>query len=252
MRERSTRHHVDYTHRHSPPQLLISVTDAEEARSALQGGADIIDVKNPAEGALGAAAVTALRDVCTLLPPECPSSAALGESTPAPGVLALAAYGAAALGVSYVKVGLRTASADDAVTLLRVVQQGAHAANPACVVVAVGYADADRIGALPWSLLPEIALTARVGGCMIDTALKDGHTLFDYCDELALGRWLDMCRRSGLLCALAGSLGPDHLPILRRLCPDVVGFRGAACRGHRARGRVDAALVAALRAGLHG
>lgn len=31
-------------------RLLISVTDAAEAHAALQGGADIIDVKNPAEG----------------------------------------------------------------------------------------------------------------------------------------------------------------------------------------------------------
>ena len=231
-------------------QLLISVTDAEEARAALQGGADIIDVKNPAEGALGAAAVTALREVCALLPPDRPSSAALGESTSQPGALALAAYGAAALGVSYVKVGLRTANPDEAVALLQAVRSGAHLANPACVVVAVGYADAARVGALPWTLLPEIAQAAQIGGCMIDTALKDGHTLFDHCDESALRHWLDACRRAGLLCALAGSLGPADLPALRRLRPDVVGFRGAACRGDRVGGRVDVTLVAALRAGL--
>jgi hypothetical protein len=174
----------------------------------------------------------------------------LGESISQPGALALAAYGAAALGVSYVKVGLRTANPDEAVTLLRAVRSGAHLANPACVVVAVGYADAARVSALPWTLLPEIAHAAQIGGCMIDTALKDGHTLFDYCDEPALQRWLDACRRAGLLCALAGSLGLADLPTLRRLCPDVVGFRGAACRGDRVGGRVDAALVAALRAGL--
>ncbi|MDQ7029090.1 MAG: (5-formylfuran-3-yl)methyl phosphate synthase [Ardenticatenia bacterium] len=233
-------------------QLLISVTDAEEAQAALQGGADIIDVKNPAEGALGAAQVTALHDVCALLPPKCPSSAALGDSTSSAGALALAAYGAAALGVSFVKVGLRTANPDEAVALLRAVRAGAHLANASCIVVAVGYADATRVGALPWTLLPKIARAARSGGCMIDTALKDGHTLFDYCDEPALQRWLDACREAGLLCALAGSLGPDDLPALRRLHPDVVGFRGAACRGSREGGRVDAALVAALRLGLRG
>ena len=35
-------------------KLLISVTSAEEALLALEGGADIIDMKNPLEGALGA------------------------------------------------------------------------------------------------------------------------------------------------------------------------------------------------------
>ncbi len=231
-------------------QLLISVTDASEARAALEGGANIIDVKNPEEGALGAAPVAALREVCALLPPSRPSSASLGESTSQPGTLALAAYGAATLGAHYVKVGLRTANADEAVALLRAAQSGAHLANPACTLVAVGYADAACIGALPWMLLPEIARAVQIGGCMIDTALKDGHGLFDYCDEPALKRWLDACRRAGLLCALAGSLSTADLPAMRRLQPDVVGFRGAACRGNRVSGRVDAELVAALRKGL--
>lgn len=232
-------------------QLLISVTDVMEAQAALDGGADIIDVKNPAEGALGAAPAAALRDICVMVPDDHPSSAALGESTSQPGALALAAYGAAALGAHYVKVGLRTADPKTVVALLQAAQSGAHLANPACTVVAVGYADAGHINALPWTVLPEIVRTAQIGGCMIDTALKDGRTLFDHCDEPALDRWLTTCRQAGLLCALAGSLSTDHLPALRRLQPDVVGFRGAACRGSdRVAGRVDAALVAELRAGL--
>ena len=35
-------------------KLLVSVIDEEDAREAYRGGADIIDVKNPEEGALGA------------------------------------------------------------------------------------------------------------------------------------------------------------------------------------------------------
>lgn len=232
-------------------QLLISVTDVTEAQAALDGGADIIDVKNPAEGALGAAPVAALRDVCAMVPDDHPSSAALGESATQPGALALAAYGAATLGVDYVKVGLRSADPETVVSLLHGVQSGAHLANPACTVIAVGYADADEIEALSWTMVPEVARAAQIGGCMIDTALKDGRTLFDHCDEPALDRWLSTCRQAGLLCALAGSLATAHLPVLRRLRPDVVGFRGAACRGsNRVTGTVDAELVAALRAGL--
>jgi hypothetical protein len=85
---------------------------------------------------------------------------------------------------------------------------------------------------------------------MIDTALKDGSRLFDHCDEPALARWVAECGEAGLLGALAGSLGQADLPALRRLAPDVAGFRGAACRGDRVNGRVEAELVAALRAGL--
>jgi uncharacterized protein (UPF0264 family) len=231
-------------------KLLISVTSALEARAASQGGADIIDVKNPAEGALGAAAVAALRDVCAVLPPGGLVSAALGESNSAPGVLALAAYGAASLGARYVKLGLLTPVPTEAITLLKQVQSSLHLANPACALIAVGYADAAEIGALSWQLLPEVAHAARIRGCMIDTALKDGRCLFDHCNEPALARWVAECRQAGLLCALAGSLDGADLPALARLCPDVAGFRGAACRGDRVNGQVEAELVAALRAGL--
>ena len=231
-------------------KLLISVTSAEEAQAAIQGGADIIDVKNPAEGALGAAGAATLRDVCALLPSEGGASAALGESNSAPGVLALAAYGAATFGIHYVKVGLRVADPAEAIALLQLVQSSLRLANPDCALIAVGYADAAEIRTLSWRLLPEMAHAARIKGCMIDTALKDGRRLFDHCDESALARWVGECREAGLLCALAGSLSHADLPALRRLRPDVVGFRGAACRGDRINGRVDAELVAALRAGL--
>ena len=231
-------------------KLLISVTTITEIEPALQGGADIVDVKNPAEGALGAAPITALRGLADLLPPGRLASAALGESDSSAGGLALAAYGAAALGSRYVKLGLRLSNADQAIQLLQAVQSAAHLANPRCGLIAVGYADAARIGALSWQSLPEIAHQARVEGCMIDTALKDGRRLFDYCAEPDLERWLAECRRLGLLAALAGSLSPADLPAIARLRPDVVGFRGAACADDRVNGRVTAELVAVLRAGL--
>ena len=37
-----------------PPRLLVSVVAPDEVEAALEGGADVVDVKNPAEGSLGA------------------------------------------------------------------------------------------------------------------------------------------------------------------------------------------------------
>jgi (5-formylfuran-3-yl)methyl phosphate synthase len=231
-------------------QLLISVADAAEARAALAGGATIIDVKNPAEGALGAAPVAALRDVAAVLPSAVPLSAALGETGAQAGQLVLAAYAAASLGAQYVKIGLRTNSQPEALGVLRAVRDGATRANPACRIVAVGYADAAQVGALPWQSLPDLAREAGATGCLIDTALKNGRGLFSHCSPDALTAWLAACREHGLLAALAGTLTLADLPALRRLAPPIVGFRSAACQGDRVGGRVDAELVAALRAGV--
>lgn len=231
-------------------KLLISVTSDEEARAAIAGGANIIDVKNPAEGALGTASVAALRDVCAILPANRLGSAALGDSGSTPGVLALAAYGAATFGVHYVKLALGRIRPEAAVKLLRILQDNLRLANPDCALIAVGYADGAEVEALPWQLLPEISRAAQIKGCMIDTALKDGRKLFDHCDETALAGWIAECRQAGLLCALAGSLQATDLPALRRLSPDVVGFRGAACRGDRVHGQIEVDLVTVLQKGL--
>jgi uncharacterized protein (UPF0264 family) len=164
--------------------------------------------------------------------------------------LALAAYGAAACGAHYLKVGLRLADCEEAIALLHQIQAGAHLASPTCTLIAVGYADAVEIGALDWRFLPEVARAARIGGCMIDTALKNGRGLLDYCSEPALMEWVDACRQASLLCALAGSLKMNDLPALHRLNPNIAGFRSAACHGDRVSGRIEPELVAELRAGV--
>jgi uncharacterized protein (UPF0264 family) len=231
-------------------QLLISVTRQDEVQAALDGGADIVDVKNPAEGALGTAPVQTLRHLVGVVPSERRTSAALGESDAPASLLGLAAYGAASLGVHYIKVGLRMNNLDEAVAVLRTIQVAAHSVNPKAHLIAVGYADAHRIGALSPEQLPSLAQDTHISGCMIDTAIKDGRGLFDYCDLPMLQRWLDTCRDASLLAALAGTLRIADLPALRELRPDIVGFRSAACRGDRVHGEVDAKLVAALRARL--
>ena len=44
-------------------RLLVSVRSAAEARTALAGGADVIDVKEPAHGSLGRASTEVIREV---------------------------------------------------------------------------------------------------------------------------------------------------------------------------------------------
>jgi (5-formylfuran-3-yl)methyl phosphate synthase len=87
-------------------KLLVSVTDAREARAAVQGGVDIVDVKNPAEGSLGAPTPGMIARVRDTVPPELPVSAAIGDLPNLPGTAALAALGAARSGATYMKVEL--------------------------------------------------------------------------------------------------------------------------------------------------
>src|SRR6516225_7472683 len=88
-------------------RLLVSVVSAQEARRALAGGADIIDVKDPTEGALGAPSPRVLSEVVRVVGGAAPVSVALGDLPNLPHTAALAARGAAFSGADYVKVGLR-------------------------------------------------------------------------------------------------------------------------------------------------
>jgi len=238
------------------------VKDADEARSALEGGADILDAKDPAAGALGACApsvllaIVAARDSALReagASRRIPVSAALGDAPDLPGTLALAAAGAAACGADDLKIGLRgVAGEGEAVRLGRAIVRAARQCAPPgrrLRVVLVAYAEAESIGSLPPRALPEVAARAEADGCLIDTALKDGRTLFDHLGEADLERFLRACRRRGLLCGLAGSLAFRDLPRLLALAPDLIGLRGALCDDGR-QGRLEAERVRRFREAL--
>src|SRR6476620_4190786 len=61
------------------PGLLVSVRSAVEALAALAGGADVIDVKEPSQGSLGAADDNTISAVVRAVAGRAPVSAALGE-----------------------------------------------------------------------------------------------------------------------------------------------------------------------------
>lgn len=228
--------------------LLVSVVTADEVEDAVAGGADILDVKNPAEGSLGAPSLDVIRRVRETAPAAVPVSVAIGDMPDLPGLAGLAAAGAASCGVEYVKAGLMgSATPETALALLSAVCRATRATRPGTKVMAAGYADAARVGALPVSALVAAASAAGADGCMIDTAVKDGSSLFDILDDEELRSFAAACRGAGLLCALAGSLRAADLPRVAALGADIAGVRGAACRGDRLNGRVDAEAVRLLK-----
>jgi (5-formylfuran-3-yl)methyl phosphate synthase len=224
-------------------RLLVSVVDAAEAVDAAAGGADIIDVKDPATGALGAASPGVVGEVRAAAPASLPVSVALGDGPFEPAEAARAALAIALQGAAFVKLGLRETSVDRAVATLRAVR----AALPERVAVVVaGFADFERAAAPAPRELPALARAAGIQGCLIDTAVKDGRGLFHWQDDADLRDFVGACREHGLLSALAGSLALADLARVAGIGPDIAGVRGAACVGDRIRGRVSGDRVRAL------
>jgi hypothetical protein len=226
-------------------RLLVSVVDAGEAREAAAAGADIVDVKNPAEGSLGAPSPAVIAGVRAAVGAAVPVSAAIGDMPDLPGTAALAACGAAHSGAAFVKVGLWGVSTENqAVTLLRAVA----AAVPGTSVVAAAYGDARRVAHRPLApeLLPRVAGAAGVDVCLFDTAVKDGSGLLDWLSPDALASLVAEAHDLGLQMALAGALRAEDLPVVQSAGADIAGVRSAVCQDGRRVGRLDPARVRAL------
>jgi uncharacterized protein (UPF0264 family) len=210
-------------------RLLVSPRDIEEAKRSL--AADIIDIKRPAEGSLGANFPWVIRAVKELSGK--PVSAAIGDFDFKPGGAALAAYGAACAGADFIKIGLLFDGTERAAEMIRAVVRAVKEEYPEKYVVIASYSDYERLGTIsPFAVSP-LAAAAGADVAMVDTGMKDGRSTFDFMNEDSLRLFTGMNRDAGVMTALAGSLCFDHLPALKRINPDIIGVRGMVCGGNR-------------------
>jgi uncharacterized protein (UPF0264 family) len=229
-------------------KLLISPKNEKEAMEAVAGGADIIDVKNPKEGPLGANFPWIIRRIRQVTPANIEVSCTLGEVPNLPGSMALASLGAATTGVNYIKAGLYgLKTPEEAVYLMQNVTKAAKEYNASIKVVVSGYADAERVSTVDPLAVPEIAHEAQADIAMLDTAIKDGKSLFSFLPKPKLQHFVDGAHSYGLKAALAGSLQKEDLPEIYALGADVVGLRSAACTlNDRVNGRITREKVQEL------
>src|SRR6476646_2964350 len=216
--------------------LLASVTGSQEAELAVTHGADIIDLKDPSQGALGALGPSVVSDVVSAIAGRRPASAVIGDLPMEPGAIAAAVEATAKTGVDFVKVGLFAGSK-------RKECIGALASFARQTkIVGVMFADSE-----PDNELINLMAESGFAGAMLDTARQDGRRLLDHADPAAIGRFVRGCRSQGLLTGLAGSLEAADVPRLLLLAPDYLGFRGALCDRHDRRAGLNPAELKLIR-----
>jgi (5-formylfuran-3-yl)methyl phosphate synthase len=199
-------------------RLLASVRDAAEADIAVLCGADIIDFKDPAHGALGALAAELIEEGVRRVARRAPTSATAGDWPLDPIALARAAQRIAATGVDFVKLGLLPGEA-----LAGCIEALAPlAARHRTVAVFFG----DR--GVPLQALSCLR-AAGFAGAMIDTFDKSAGSLRAHLDDATLRAFVERARELGLMTGLAGSLRVADIAPLAALGPDLLGFRGALC-----------------------
>lgn len=221
-------------------RFLASVRSPAEAAAAIAGGADIVDLKEPAAGALGRLSDAMIRATLAAVARRRPTSATVGDLLLAPAPILAAVRAMAETGVDIVKFGIFPGDAAATIAAL-----GAET-RKGIRLVAVFFADRR----------PDLNLLARCAdagfqGVMLDTAGKNGGSLTHHLPLAELQRFIALARGRGLLAGLAGSLTAADLPALLPLAPDFLGFRSALTAGARA-APLDAAAVARMRALIDG
>ena len=221
-----------------PMKLLVSVSSADEAETAVLAGADIVDAKEPSAGALGAVRFDVFEDIHAVVGRRRPLSAALGDASDAASVERLATR-FVARGAQFLKLGFTSVTAHAWVAeLLDAAVHGSDGAD----VVAVAYADASTVDSIDADQLIEIAARAGAKGVLVDTADKTGPGLTALWNEKELASWVARVHECELFAAVAGKLQASDLTRVAESGADIAGVRGAVCDGGR-NGRVSRELV---------
>ncbi len=201
-------------------KFLASVNSLEEARLVNAIGVDIIDLKQPAQGALGALDSPTIRDIVAQFGEKTPISATIGDLPMQPETLANAVNAMSALGVDYIKLGFFPGG--DWLKCL-------SALTPLCAqnnaLIAVLFADT----APPLPFIESLK-AAGFRGVMLDTMDKTRGSLTKVMSHSQIAQFVSTAQQFNLLCGLAGSLKMTDIPTLIELQPDYLGFRGALCK----------------------
>ena len=214
--------------------LMVSVQNVAEALEAERGGADVVDVKNLQEALVGSGHPSVVQQVRAQIPAEKHVSVTLGVVPGQPGTVAMAAYAAAALDATSVKVGFCNTDYETAVETLRQSRQAIEGFNTK--LIGSLFADNPLLDGLDPHLMVQLAKEGECDGFLIDTLTKDGRNLFDFIPEQKLREMVIQGKELGLSTSLSGHLRIEDLDELARINPDIVGVRGAVCsKGERDR-----------------
>lgn len=223
-------------------KFLASVNSLAEAEQVLAIGVDILDLKAPAAGALGALPLNVVQSIVQRVAGACPVSATVGDLPMLSEPIAHAVQTMSESGVDYIKLGFFPEGDWQAILdrLAPLTQQG-HA------LIAVFFADQPLD--LNWLSACE---QAGFKGVMLDTQHKQHGSLTRHLTPAALAHFVTTAQHLGLVCGLAGSLRLLDIPELLPLHADYLGFRGALCQQQQRTAELDPNAITAIKHALHG
>lgn len=226
------------------PLLLVSVRNATEARLALDAGVDILDVKEPSHGSLGAASDDVLAEIGQIAA-NCPGrlfTAALGELT---NLICSSRLPAIPAGFGLLKVGLSECRSlpDWSMQWAHVRESLEFRAGKRFEWAGVAYVDDLAADCPPVHHVLEAAIEAGCRFLLLDTWSKSAGRLTDFFSDQALTELGRRCRETGLQLAVAGRLRLEDVTDSLLAATDVVAVRSAVCRNQQREGAIESEAI---------
>lgn len=207
-------------------QLLVSVRDVDEAKVAMDAGADVIDVKEPIRGSLGAADSKTIAEIIRVVRGRVPVSVALSELMELPSAPELLQSNP-----TFAKVGLAgCASLADWRHRWELLLCGfPDTTSP----VAVVYADESKAKSPTASEIIEHATQLQCAAVLVDTWDKTAGPLTAHWSFDRICSFVLDVQSRGMKAVIGGGLIASSLSQIVMAKPDLIAVRGAACAGER-------------------
>jgi (5-formylfuran-3-yl)methyl phosphate synthase len=213
-------------------QLLISVKNTQEALLALHAGADVIDLKDPNVGALGALDMQMTLEIVEAIDGRVVLSATVGEGHVSIKALCQSIQMRADSGVDIIKIAISDFFYTDEffIEIQKLTKSNIK-------IVAVFFGD----GEIDFELFPILQRTGFYG-VMLDTQSKQ-LCLLDHQSEQNICRFIEKSRENELISGLAGSLKILHIDFLIMFEPTFIGMRGGVCEENMRKSTLNNAKV---------
>ena len=220
--------------------MLASVNSLAEALLVLSADVDIIDLKQPALGALGALDIATVKQIVAGIDGRCPVSATIGDLPMQPDPVFNAVKAMAETGVDYIKIGFFPG--DD---WQGTVKKLSALTEQNLALIAVLFADTQ-----PDLAIMRLLKDAGFTGVMLDTMNKQKGSLTELMAKMEIAQFVTQAKDRQLLCGLAGSLRLEDIPELMPYKADYLGFRGALCQEHNRVGQLNKQAVMQIKSAI--
>lgn len=217
--------------------MLASVTSIAEAEIVLNEGVDIIDLKNPHQGALGALDTDVVEEIVNTINGIVLTSATIGDIEPDNPELLENIYKISATGVDIVKIGLFDSQPTNQF-IEAITKAVGQRINLVIVLFAEDYTGTKSLNPL---------LQTGINGIMLDTKDKTSKSLQTILSKHVLKEFVNTVKYHELLTGLAGSLRYEDINSLLKLEPDYLGFRGALCSENNRINQIDKFKIRKIR-----